>query len=304
MKPKISMLVAAGILLAGVTLVVTQVRGKLPDTSKPFAEARARTYSSVSSAGGNPDEAPSMRSSAKQREIKDKELADQYGESRTKLARHVSESAVAVFGDLLDLGLQSKMLTGVEDRESIPEELSAIKDKLALTKEQLEKVAESFHKANLAGIARAKVGLGLMQKDPTPMMETLLAGDAFKRGKIDEAQFQRLKAAAKAKTSSSVETLLEMDPLNDMELIESLNRVFDPGQRESLQAFLGERSKQPEDDSSKKSESPFDLDDPTGLEEFETKITAMKSLTQGLKQTLEAAGTLKGSIQTEIKTKP
>lgn len=302
MKSKLP-LIAGALLLAGAIVVVIQLRGG--DPAAPASTVAIETKHPANSAppaSAEPAAAQALQNSTRDRArpVMDEELVAKYGESRTKLARHVSAGLGEVLGDVMAMGSSIAGFDTNNSSGSMPRQWRDLGDKLALNAEQSAKVSGIFKEHEKRALAKAGEAVQRMKDDPAPLMGLLLAGDAFKRGKIDKAQYDEIQAESKGIMESSLGILGNDDagfgnPFTDESVLSELDTVMDPNQRETLQTYLQDRAAKPDAGSSNQGlgdAMALDLSQGMELEELDKQLTSTKKLTAGFKAILEGAGEL------------
>jgi len=144
----------------------------------------------------NPD-APKMNTSSKPRkESAWARLSEKYGDGRTKLSRKVTADIATVMDDAMELADMGAEFTGGKSATEMvtSQAVASFANRLGLSDEQKAKATEIMEKRIAERFKAVKELSSAMREDPAPMMETILAGDAFSRQEITEQEYNNASA--------------------------------------------------------------------------------------------------------------
>jgi hypothetical protein len=185
------------ILCGGIFLGSTLKNGGDSAKDPESAAGAAAQNGAASGAGTAATATPKVETASKPRpESAWAKLTEKYGDSRTKLSKKVTEDISKVMGEameLADMGAEmagSKSATELASKQAI----DGLSSRLGLTDEQKAKAAEIVQKRITERMNAMKELSTAMSEDPGPMMETILAGDAFSRGEITEDEYNSASA--------------------------------------------------------------------------------------------------------------
>jgi RNA polymerase sigma factor (sigma-70 family) len=294
MTKKATTLTAAALLIAGVGAIAYVNRSHAPDKQP---ESTTSSNAGQKSSGSSPSSAETARAArAKPRDpAENPEFVTKYGESRTKLSKQVSENVISLLEDAISMG---EMATSGELSKAfggrgagLQMGLGKLGRDLNLTDEQKEKAGALYTEFQKREIEKAKASVENLKKDPTALMQTLLASDAFSRGKITEAEYKE------AQTASAQELKGVMNPLDrknfgggkptkDPTFSSGFQALLDPTQAETYQASLAAQEAEPADTSDISNIPAMEL------EKLDGTVMSAKKMTSGLKQMMEGMGGL------------
>jgi len=139
---------------------------------------------------------PAATKSSNSRESSWATLTEKYGDSRTKLSKKVTEDISKMLGDALDLADMGSKLAGGQSAAGMAsgQATDALARELGLTDEQKAKAAEIVAKRVSERFDAVRELSSVMNDDPSAMMETILAGDAFSKGKITQEEYDEISA--------------------------------------------------------------------------------------------------------------
>jgi hypothetical protein len=118
-------------------------------------------------------------------------LTEKYGDGRTKLSKKVTEDISKVMDDAVELADMGSQLAGGKSASEMTatQAVNSLSSQLGLTDEQKAKATEIVTKRVNERMDAMKELSSAMRDDPSAMMETILAGDAFSRGDISEEEY-------------------------------------------------------------------------------------------------------------------
>ena len=183
------------VLLAGGIFLGTKL-GEQNASASPTAAKPAPLGSAGSTGTNATDASAASKTSSQQRDAQDAwaQLSEKYGDGRTKLSKKIAQDMAVLMTDALEIADMGAALGGAASAKelAIKQTTDALASRLKLTDEQ---------KAQAAEIIAARVGerrdavkelSATLERDPTNMMETILAGDAMKRGEMTEEEYKAI----------------------------------------------------------------------------------------------------------------
>lgn len=229
------------------------------------------------------------------------EFVAKYGEARTNLSKHVAGNVISLLEDAVEMGeMASSGAIGNAfggPRAGVRMGLGRIGNELELTEEQQDKAGELYKEFQKRELERSKETIDRLKKDPTALMQLMLASDAFSRGEITEDQYKELQNSSGEDLKGVLNPLDRENfrggqPLKDEAFRSSFQALLDPTQSEKLQTSL--------DDQAAQAAEPGAVADPGNisnlpameLEKLDETVVSAKKLTGGLKQMMEGMGGL------------
>lgn len=229
------------------------------------------------------------------------EFVAKYGEARTNLSKHVAGNVISLLEDAVEMGeMASSGAIGNAfggPRAGVRMGLGRIGNELELTEEQQDKAGELYKEFQKREIERSKETIDRLKKDPTALMQLMLASDAYSRGEITEDQYKELQNSSGEDLKGVLNPLDRENfrggqPLKDEAFRSSFQALLDPTQSEKLQTSLDEQAA--------KAAEPGAVADPGNisnlpameLEKLDETVVSAKKLTGGLKQMMEGMGGL------------
>jgi hypothetical protein len=229
------------------------------------------------------------------------EFVAKYGEARTNLSKHVAGNVISLLEDAVEMG---EMATSGKfgnafggPRAGVRMGLGRIGNELELTEEQQEKAGELYKEYQKRELERSKATIDRLKKDPTALMQLMLASDAYSRKEITEDQFKELQTSSGEDLKGVLNPLDRENfrggqPLKDEAFRSGFQALLEPTQSEKLQASL-------DADAAKAAEPGADPDPGNitnlpamELEKLDETVVSAKKLTGGLKQMMEGMGGL------------
>lgn len=191
MKNKSIILGVAGIaiLCGGIFLGSTLKNG---GDSTAASATNGTAAAGTASGKGNPATGLNAGKSSKLRpESAWAKLTEKYGDGRTKLSKKITEDISKVMDDAVELAdMGSQLVDGKTASElAATEAVNSLSSQLGLTDEQKVNATEVVQKRVTERMDAMKELSAAMRDDPSAMMETILAGDAFSRGAISEEEY-------------------------------------------------------------------------------------------------------------------
>lgn len=264
-------------------------------TAKPNASATAPTGPGA----GDADTPASAASRSRSRdEVKNKELVAKYGESRTNLAAHVSTNVIGLLEDASQLGemaMSSESGGPFGTRSGLRMALGSMGNTLNLSEEQQTKAAEVYAAFRKREMERSKASLARLKKDPSSLMQLMLASDASARGNLADDEYSQLQSSAAQEMQGVLNPLDERNfrggkPLKDEAFLNEFKTVLDPTQAATLETSLAE---QPAEPATKADEGNISNLPKMELEKLDQTVESAKKLTSGFKAVMEGMGGLK-----------
>lgn len=221
-------------------------------------------------------------------------LTEKYGDGRTKLSKKVTADIAKVMGDAMELADMGAELTGGKSAKEMAatQAVGALTTRLGLTDEQKAKATEIVQKRIAERMDAMKELTSAMGTDPGPMMETILAGDAFSRGEITEDEYNTASQDTRA-LLRNVSGFGFGGPggggaqLSDPVLAEQLQTMLTPEQQTQLADIV----KQAEDKAAQggPSKMPFQNGNlpAMDLEKLDQSMQSAQKLTTGIRAMME-----------------
>ena len=162
--------------------------GSSNEANDAAAQRAASRPSGLGSGGATSTKSSNSRESAWAK------LTEKYGDSRTKLSKKITEDISKMMDDAMDLTDMGARLAGSESAAEMAtgQTTNALARRLGLTDEQKEKASEIVGKRVSERFDAVRELSSAMNEDPSAMMETILAGDAYSRGEITEDQYNEI----------------------------------------------------------------------------------------------------------------
>jgi RNA polymerase sigma factor (sigma-70 family) len=298
MTKKATIAAGAALFLAGAGAVA--LIKSTPDNAKN----KDQVSSKPANASGNSNFAPTEDAEARaarnrnRNAVKNPELAEKYGESRTNLSKHITGNVISLLEDTVEMGEMATTgaLGGaLGGRNGFRMGLGRVGNDLKLTDEQQEKASAIYAEFQKRELAKSKEAIERLKKDPTSLMQLMLASDAFARGEITEEEYKRLQTASGEELSGVLSPLDERNfrggrPLKDEAFLTEFKAILDPTQTETLQASLDEQNANGQ--TAAANEGSITNLPSMELEKLDTTIESVKKLTTGVKTMMEGMGGL------------
>jgi hypothetical protein len=162
---------------------------------------------------------------------------------------------------------------------------------LNLTDEQKEKAGALYADFQKREIEKAKASVELMKKDPTSLMQILLASDSFSRGKMTEAEYKETQTASANDLKGVMNPLDRRNfragkPTSDPTFSSGFQALLDPTQAETYQASIAQQEAEPANTGDISNIPAMEL------EKLDGTVMNAKKMTSGLKQMMEGMGGL------------
>lgn len=301
MTKKTAITAGVALLLAGAGAVAYINRN--PEGEEATAKASGKSAGSSSGSLAPVDDAPAKAAtrSRPRDPAENPEFVAKYGEARTNLSKHVAGNVISLLEDAVEMGeMASSGAIGNAfggPRAGVRMGLGRIGNELELNEEQQTQAGELYAEFQKRELERSKETLGRLKKDPTALMQLMLASDAFSRGEITEDQYKELQTSSGEDLKGVLNPLDRENfrggqPLKDEAFRSSFQALLDPTQGEKLQASLDEQAAKAAEPG-----APVDPGNITNLpamelEKLDETVVSAKKLTGGLKQMMEGMGGL------------
>jgi hypothetical protein len=218
------------------------------------------------------------------------QLTEKYGDGRTKLSKKITLDMASLMKDAMELADMGAALGGATSAKElqIKQTTDALASRLNLTEEQKVEVAAIVAKRVEQRMAAALELAASLEKDPTSMMETILAGDAYKRGDIAEEEYKaisELTLDSMKQVSGFAISGRGGNDLSDSILAEQLGPILEPAQQEQLDGIVQKAADAPP--------SPQQLPLQNGnlpameIEKLDQTMESAKKFTTGIKAMIE-----------------
>lgn len=298
MKNKNLVIGVAGIaiLCGGIFLGTTLKNGgdsAATSANRPGADAGSPKGAADAPAAASSAAPQAAKSSKPRPESAWAKLTEKYGDGRTKLSKKVTADIAKVMGDAVELADMGAELAGGKSAAEMTstQAVNSLASRLALTDEQKAKATEIVQKRVTERMNSMKELGAAMSEDPGPMMETILAGDAFSRGEITEEEYNN----ASQDTLGLLRNISGFgfggpgggSQLSDPVLAEQLQPVLTPEQQQQLAEIV----KQAEEKAAQG--GPMKIPFQNGnlpamdLEKLDQSMQAAQKLTSGIRAMME-----------------
>lgn len=280
-----------------------------------IAVIKTKNPASPSSAGANPAGSPadpgdptgasagagtgsSGKSASRQpREIHDAELAERYGESKTRLSRHVAGNVVSLLEDAIAMGeMMSKgAMAGNFGGGRMASRMALRGIDIELTEEQNEKVTELYGAFRLRELEKSKKAVQSLKGDSSALMELFLAGDAKSREDMTEAEYEAVVSSAADDLTGVINPLDRNNfrggnPMEDEIFRREFEGILDEDQATTLDTSLAEREANA--DPSTENDGNITKLPTMELETLDEAVSSAQKMTSGFKQVMEGMGSL------------
>ncbi|WP_193210650.1 RNA polymerase sigma factor [Luteolibacter marinus] len=291
---------AAVLLLAGGGMVALNQSRQTENATTASAPEKATGTGSSPSAGLAPVESADAKTtrSRPRDPAENPEFVATYGEARTNLSKHVAGNVISLIEDAVEMG---EMATSGElgnafggPREAMKRGLGGIVNDLNLTDDQQEQAIDLYADFQKREIERAKDTIGKLKKDPTALMQLMLASDAYTRGEITEDEYKQLQVSSGEDLPGLLNPLDRQNmrgrpPLEEETFRNEFGKILDDGQSEQLDATLAEKEAQQAEQGDTRGISNLPAME---LEKLDTTIESARKFTTGIKSMMEGVGGL------------
>lgn len=290
MKQKNLLFLGTALLIVAGGIYLASMMGSNP--SKAMADGNApATSSSAAIKDGDAAAGTKTSRSSRDRDAAFAQLTAKYGDGRTKLSKKITQDMVDLMKDAMQLADMGAALaddaTSAKELQ-IKETTDSLASRLNLTDEQKKEVSAIVAKRVEQRAAAALDLVASLEKNPATLMETILAGDAFKRGEIGEAEYK----AISQQTLDSMKQVSGFDitgrganDLSDSILAEQLGPILEPSQQEQLDGIVDKAAEAPHSAQL----LPLSNGDLPAMEieKLDQTMVIAKQLTTGLKSMME-----------------
>jgi len=224
------------------------------------------------------------------------EFIAKYGDARTNLSKHVATNLISLLEDAVVMG---EMVTSGEAGNAFGGPRNGLRmglggrlsDDLNLTDEQQEKAAAVYREFQKREIVKSKESIEKLKKDPTAIMQLMLASDAHSRGEMTQEEYDQLQASNAESLKGTINPLDRENfrggqPMNDAAFRSEFQAILDPAQAETFNAAATEQQAKADEDRSLNTLPSMDL------EKMDQTVTSAKKMTTGLKSMMEGMGGL------------
>jgi hypothetical protein len=294
MKQKNLMIAVAGIALlaGGMYLGSTMGKKNNSDTEESAAAAMAAALKTNATNAGN---APAVGAKASSNDRGSDgawaKLAEKYGDGRTKLSKKITQDMAGLMKDAMQLADMGAGLAGASSAKelAIKQASDALASRLELNDEQKNKAATIVEQRVGERMDAVNELAAALEADPSGMMETILAGDALKRGEINQQEYDAIAddtLAVMRNVSGFAFSGRGGNDLSDPILAEQLQGILTADQQQKLAGIVQKateaRGKNPQ-------QMPFqDGNLPAmELERLDQTMASAQKLTTGLKAMME-----------------
>lgn len=297
MTKKATLTTAAALLLVGVGAIALVNLGDSPSSETATNPATSTKKPDVNTVSSSSESTRTSRSKPRD-PAENPEFVSKYGESRTNLSKQVANNVIGLLedavgmGELASNGGLSKAFGG--GRGGLLMGLGKLGRDLKLTEEQQEKAAALYADYQKRQLEKLKVSVENLKKDPTALMQTLLASDAYSRGKITEDEYKQSQTSA-AENLKGVMNPLDRknfsggNPRQDETFNREFQTLLDPTQAETYQAAIAAEQANPEE---RKNAGNISNLPAMELEKLDSTVIAAKKMTSGFRQVMEGMGGL------------
>ena len=288
-------------LILAIVAAVFITRGRSGESASDKSPAAAKSESEQTAAAGGiatTRKAPPKPDRARG-EIRHSELVDKYGESRTNLSKHITGNVIDLLQDTVEMGemATSGQLAGAFGGQDagLRIGLARVEKDLNLTDEQRGKAKALYGEFQKRQLEQSKESIERLRKDPTAMMELMLASDAFARGQIDESEFKKIQQDSGKDLNGVLNPLDQRNfrggrPLNDEAFLSGFKAILDPEQVDRLEISVG--GQDASDSATAANEGSITNLPSMELEKLDTTIESVKKVTTGIKGMMEGFGGL------------
>lgn len=296
MKQKSPLIIGIALLLlaAAIFFYSTQGKKKQGDSNQPLAAGTMQAGESPQAGGvaGTTTSSVSRDGDATMAA-----LTEKYGDGRTKLSKKIALDMAGLMKDALELADLGAAMGGSASAKdlAIKQTTDALATRLKLTEEQKAEVKGIVEKRIENRIAAANDLAAALEKDPSAMMETILAGDAFKRGEITQEEYD----ATSKETLDSMKQVSGLalsgrggSDLSDAVLADQLGPILNPDQQQQLGGIVDKAAEAPTNNTAQMPLQNGNLP-AMELEKLDQAVVNAKKFTTGLKSVMEGVQGMK-----------
>jgi hypothetical protein len=294
MKPQHLLFGVIGVALLGGAVYFGKTLGNQPQETQVAGTSASgiKSPTELSSGVSSSAKPGSTSSSTRDRDNAWAALKEKYGDGRTKLSKKVSEDMASLIKDAVELTDMGAKLAGETSAKDVAAQgiTQALARQLGLSDEQKEKVSALVATRVTERMDAVNELAAAIQSEPTGMMETILAGDAFSRGEITQEEYD----AASAETLAVMRNVSGFalggmgggGNLNDPLLAEQLNGVLTPEQQTQLSGIMEKAAARAQNGSQ---QLPFQNGNLPAMEieKLEQTMLSAQKLTKGIRGMIE-----------------
>ncbi|MFM2170561.1 MAG: hypothetical protein RI957_790 [Verrucomicrobiota bacterium] len=218
-------------------------------------------------------------------------LAEKYGDGRTKLSKKISQDMAGLMKDAMQLADMGAGLAGASSAKelAIKQASDALASRLGLNDEQKTKASAIVEQRVGERMDAVNELAAALESDPSGMMETILAGDALKRGEITQQEYDTIAndtLAVMRNVSGFAFSGRGGNDLSDPILADQLQSILTPDQQEKLAGIVQKAS---EAQAKNPQQMPFQNGNLPAmeLEKLDQTMASAQKLTTGLKAMME-----------------
>jgi len=292
------------LLIVGAVAIAVLKKGDEPSESPTLASEDSKKPTAMVSPSGGAVSSTGVRSARPEatptpRQSKEGELVKQYGRARTAQAREVSEEVVSILDDVVALG--EMMMQGAQQfgggRRGM---VGGITQRMGieLNDEQKDQAIALYEEWQQGQLEKSKNALNTLRNDPTAMMSLFLAGDAVKRGDLDEADYAAVRDEAAGDLVDVINPLDrnsfrgDRQMTNDEDLMNRFAEILDPEQADQFAAFREQQASSEQSGGSANNTNITAM--PTmELQTLEDAVGNAKKMTSGFRQVVEGMGAMR-----------
>ena len=299
MTKKAAITAGIAVLLAGAAAVTLIKRKDDPaaGTGDPIASQKSAAPAAPSSGLAPVESAAERASRSKPRDpAENPEFIAKYGDARTSLSKHVANNLISLLEDTVAMG---EMVTSGEagnafggPRNGLRMALGgSLSDDLKLSEEQQDKAASIYREYQKREIAKSKESIERLKKDPSAIMQLMLASDAHSRGEMTREEYDELQKSNAENLKGTINPLDRENfrggqPMKDETFRTELAAILEPEQAETFNAAATEQAAETEDDHTMNALPSMEL------EKMDQTVASAKKMTTGMKSMMEGMGGL------------
>lgn len=218
-------------------------------------------------------------------------LTEKYGDGRTKLSKKISQDMAGLMKDAMQLADMGAGLAGASSAKdlAVKQASDSLASRLGLSEEQKTKASAIVEQRVGERMDAVNELAAALEADPSGMMETILAGDALKRGEITQEEYDTISnetLAVMRNVSGFAFSGRGGNDLSDPLLAEQLQGILTPEQQQQLAGIVQKAS---EAQTKNPQQLPFQNGNLPAmeLEKLDQTMASAQKLTTGLKAMME-----------------
>ncbi|QJE95652.1 RNA polymerase sigma factor [Luteolibacter luteus] len=298
MTKKATIAAGVAVLLAGAAAVTFISRQDDPAKAGTDSAAAQKPSAPAPPAGHSAaDPAAERAARSKPRDpAENPEFIAKYGDARTNLSKHVANNLISLLEDAVAMG---EMVTSGEAGNAFGGPRNGLRmslggdlvDNLKLSDEQQEKAGAIYREYQKREIVKSKETIEKLKKDPTAIMQLMLASDAHSRGAMTQEEYDELQKSNAENLKGTINPLDRENfrggqPMKDETFRSELSAILEPEQAETFGNAATEQAAKAEDDRTMNALPSMEL------EKMDQTVTSAKKLTAGMKSMMEGMGGL------------